>query len=223
MCIYCGTNKYRKIYENHHGPIPKDSSGRTYHIHHVDGNHENNDPKNLKCVSIQEHYDIHHSQGDWAACLKLASSMKISATEISKIAKLNAKTRLEKGTHHFLDKNVQRSMQEKRIQNNTHNFLGGAVSRRNNLKRVASGAHPFLGGEIARKSNEDRIAAENHHFLDKLWQKNKSQSQIENGTHNFLGEKNPAKRKWTCTKCGKTGTGISNYNRWHENNCRTSL
>lgn len=30
MCIYCGTSNYRKIYENHHGLIPIDNSGRTY-------------------------------------------------------------------------------------------------------------------------------------------------------------------------------------------------
>jgi hypothetical protein len=40
MCIYCTTNNYRKIYENHNGIIPKDSDGRTYEIHHIDGNHK---------------------------------------------------------------------------------------------------------------------------------------------------------------------------------------
>lgn len=52
MCMYCGTNKYRKIYVNHFGPIPKDITGRSYEIHHIDGNHLNNDPNNLKAVSI---------------------------------------------------------------------------------------------------------------------------------------------------------------------------
>ena len=69
MCIYCNTTNYRKIYENHYGPIPKEENGRSYEIHHLDGNHHNNDPKNLKAVRIQEHYDIHYSQGDWSACL----------------------------------------------------------------------------------------------------------------------------------------------------------
>lgn len=53
------TNIYRKIYESHYGPIPIDETGRTYEIHHIDGNSENNDISNLKCVSIQEHYNIH--------------------------------------------------------------------------------------------------------------------------------------------------------------------
>ena len=52
MCIYCGTNKYRKIYENHYGTIPKDENGRSYEIHHIDVNHSNNDLHNLKLVSI---------------------------------------------------------------------------------------------------------------------------------------------------------------------------
>jgi len=60
MTIYNTTN-YRKIYEQYYGPIPRDEQGRSYEIHHIDGNHSNNDPTNLKCVSIQEHYDIHYS------------------------------------------------------------------------------------------------------------------------------------------------------------------
>ena len=64
MCIYCGTNKYRKIYEHHHGLIPKEENGRTYEIHHIDGNHSNNNPSNLTAVTLQDHYDIHYSQQD---------------------------------------------------------------------------------------------------------------------------------------------------------------
>lgn len=40
---------YRKIYENHFGPIPKDKDGRSYEIHHIDGNRKNNEISNLKC------------------------------------------------------------------------------------------------------------------------------------------------------------------------------
>ena len=69
MTIYCTTTNYRKIYENHIGVIPKEPNGRTYEIHHLDGNHSNNDPLNLKAVTLQEHYDIHYAQGDWGACM----------------------------------------------------------------------------------------------------------------------------------------------------------
>jgi hypothetical protein len=61
---------YRKIWIKHHGPIPVDSEGRSYEIHHIDGNHKNNDINNLLCVPIHMHYQIHLEQGEyWAANL----------------------------------------------------------------------------------------------------------------------------------------------------------
>lgn len=41
---------HRKIYEDIYGPIPKG-----YHIHHKDGNTENNSPDNLQALSPSEH------------------------------------------------------------------------------------------------------------------------------------------------------------------------
>ncbi len=102
MCIYCGTNKYRKIYENHYGPIPKDNDGRKYEIHHIDGNKKNNHLSNLKCVSIQEHYDIHYSQKDWSACLIMADRMKLDPHLKSELASNAQKLLVEQGVHHFL-------------------------------------------------------------------------------------------------------------------------
>jgi hypothetical protein len=72
---------YRKIYEQHHGKIPVDDSGRTYEIHHLDGDTENNHPDNLVALTIQEHYDIHKNQGDTKACLAIAARMEVSADE----------------------------------------------------------------------------------------------------------------------------------------------
>lgn len=40
------SNIYRQIYEQHFGNIPKG-----YHIHHIDGNRDNNNPKNLITLS----------------------------------------------------------------------------------------------------------------------------------------------------------------------------
>jgi hypothetical protein len=53
---------YRKIWESHHGPIPKDENGRTYDIHHIDGNRKNNHINNLLCVTLEDHYKIHLKQ-----------------------------------------------------------------------------------------------------------------------------------------------------------------
>ncbi len=54
---------YRKIYENQYGKIPKG-----YHIHHIDGNPFNNEISNLKCVSPEEHSEIHKNEfTKWAS------------------------------------------------------------------------------------------------------------------------------------------------------------
>ena len=42
---------YRKLYESVFGEIPKDSQNRSYEIHHIDGNHNNNSIENLMCIS----------------------------------------------------------------------------------------------------------------------------------------------------------------------------
>src|SRR6185369_6009002 len=51
---------YRKIYEDFHGiKIPPGM-----HIHHIDGNPDNNDPLNLQMVTPEEHAQIHMERGD---------------------------------------------------------------------------------------------------------------------------------------------------------------
>lgn len=102
MCIYCGTKYYRKIYENHYGPIPKEQDGRSCQIHHIDGNQDNNLPSNLKCVTEKEHYDIHYSQGNWNACQIMSCRMKKPFSEISDLARKGANARVAAGTHNLL-------------------------------------------------------------------------------------------------------------------------
>jgi hypothetical protein len=187
MSIYT-PNNHRKIYEQHHGPIPKDHDGRSYEIHHIDGNHHNNNITNLKLVTIQEHYNKHYSQGDWGACLIMFDRMKISPEEKSRLASKHSQARLARGDHPFLRKDFQRNTA---------------------LRMVREGTNPFLGGEIQRKSNKERR---------------------ENGTHHLLGNtlardliaqgRSPTQKEWSCSHCKITGKGLSNYSRWHGDNCR---
>lgn len=79
--------KYQKIWIQHNGPIPKDNDGRSYEIHHRDGNHTNNDIENLQCITIQEHYEMHLKQGDYGACMLIAKRMNLPPNHLSIIQK----------------------------------------------------------------------------------------------------------------------------------------
>lgn len=250
MCIYCGTDKYRKIYEAHCGPIPKDSVGRTYDIHHIDGNRKNNDPTNLRAVTINEHYDIHYSQGDFSACMLLAPRIKLTGSEISELAKKNARKlvengthlfvgdsnpvyrQLKEGTHLFLDKNWQKEKAARQIEAGTNVLLGGEIQRKANSDRINAGTHNFLGPDLNRR----RVAAGTHHFLgdnNPSVRKVKlgthhflgpkcNQDRVKNGTHNFVGPNSPSQVDWTCPHCGKHGKGKGNYTRAHGDNCKNN-
>ena len=133
---------YRKLWESHFGPIPKDELGRSYEIHHIDGDHTNNDIANLKLVTIQEHYDIHYQLSDWKSCAMIGLRMKMSVDEISYLNSIAAQKRIndethhflgesnpslrrmKDGSHHFLNSDYQKSLQQQRLINKTHNFLG---------------------------------------------------------------------------------------------------
>lgn len=135
---------YRKIYKQHYGAVPKDKDGRNYDIHHIDGDHTNDNPFNLIAVTIQEHYEIHKARGDWAACLLIAQRMKVKPEDLSKIARQNT---------------IRKNQRE--LAAGTHNFLGGAIQRKWHRDAVANGTHHLLGP----KQNADRIAAGNHNLV----------------------------------------------------------
>ena len=89
---------HRKIYEDFHKiKIPKFMD-----IHHIDGNHSNNDPLNLKLVSIREHYDIHFLQGDYGAAYMVSLRLNLTDQERSNVASLSAKKANAEGKCGFI-------------------------------------------------------------------------------------------------------------------------
>ena len=144
---------HRKIYKENFGEILEG-----YEIHHKDGNHANNHPNNLQAVTLQEHYDIHKAQGDRGACHAIAIRMKLSHSEMSKLATQSNLEKVRKGTHQFLGGAIQR----KRVQNKTHNFLGGKIQGENSRKQVKEGTFHLLGPE----QNLKRIKNGTHNCLE---------------------------------------------------------
>ena len=64
--------KWRQVWEEHNGPIPKGM-----HIHHIIPRSEGgtDDIENLMMVTPEEHYDIHFERGDYGACALLADGI----------------------------------------------------------------------------------------------------------------------------------------------------
>lgn len=214
---------YRKIYEKHHGPVPVESNGRKYHIHHVDGDRTNNNPENLIAVTAQRHFEIHYEQGDIGACLALARILKIPSKTFSELCskrsiKLTKEGRLNllrpdhrknvstfqhklwnEKTHNFIGLN------EKRLANGSHNFLNSEFQSKKAIQMYKDGTHPLIG------MTKKQLASGTHPFQDRLRQKKEAQRRIEAGTHNFLG-------KFVCPHCQKIGG--AGMLRWHFDYCK---
>jgi hypothetical protein len=149
---------YRHIFIKHHGPIPIDSDGRSYDIHHIDGNHQNNDPSNLRAVSLQEHYNIHFLLGQYPACQMIAHRMNLSKSEMSTLASLANQQRVDDGTHHFLSKGKEHPSYDHTVHTFKHKTSGNIVSatqyemvknfsvHQSNLIEVISGKRKSVNG-----------------------------------------------------------------------------
>jgi hypothetical protein len=187
---------YRKIYEAHYGPIPKDAQGRSYEIHHINSNHTDNCIENLKLVTIEEHYTIHKAQGDYVSAFMIAQRMTLSPKELSDLASKSATL-----------------TNQKRIKEGTHPFLDKHAAKQRNLKRIAAGTH-----NLTTDANPvyALIKAGTHHFQTD----NPSTKKVKDGSHHFLNN-HPNKIQVTCPHCSKTG-GAVNMRRYHFDKCKVA-
>jgi hypothetical protein len=185
---------YRKIYEQYYGPIPLDSDGRTYEIHHIDGDNHNNDPSNLIALSIKDHYKLHKDQGDYTEAWAIGGRMKISAEEKSLLASLSNLNTMKNGTNPFSDANIR--------------MKGTIAARESNLKKIKINEYHLQSGDIQRTASQKRVADGTHNFLGGAMNK----AMLENGTH-------PSKIIVTCHHCGKSG-GKPGMMTKHFDNCK---
>lgn len=170
-----------------YGEIPVDSEGRSYDIHHIDGDKKNHDPSNLIALTIEEHFWMHWLQADYKACHAILLRKRYTKEQVSAFASAANLQRVQDGTNPFCGPSINR----KRVRERTHHFLGGAQSRKNAIKLVEEGRHPFSGGGVQSASNRKRVIEGTHNFLGGKIQKR----QLEEGTHNF-------QRRKKCPWCG---------------------
>ena len=143
---------YRRLWIKHYGVIPIDSDGRSYEIHHVDGNRENNDISNLICVLIREHYNIHYEQEDWGACWGISQRINLLPEEISRLSRNIQNQRVKDGTHPFLKVNcgeINNPSKKKRMRFR-HRDSGEILNIEPGMLKVICGQMKLTQGHMSR-------------------------------------------------------------------------
>jgi hypothetical protein len=141
---------YRKIWEKHNGPIPRDNEGRSYEIHHLNGDRKDNNLDNLVCITAEEHYRIHLNQGDYAAAFRIAQRMEIDPEIKSELMSKANKQRLKKGEHPFIDTDVRKKAQ-KTIQNRVNNQIHGFQNKEVSEKAVKAKKEKYTHEELSNQ------------------------------------------------------------------------
>ena len=144
---------YRRLWTKANGPIPLDEKGRRYDIHHIDGNIENSELDNLRCVSMEEHLNIHIKQEDWAAAFRIAQRMDIDPKIKSELMSKSNKKRLEEGSHSFQQPT----------------FNARRMNAMDNL--IKKGEHPFQRPDVIKKAVEAKQNKYNHEELSQQTKK----------------------------------------------------
>ena len=202
---------YRKIWENKFGPIPVDSNGMSYEIHHIDGNRNNNDISNLICVTIEEHLKLHQTQKEWGACNAIVRRMKLSKTELSSLNSYYSKLAWQDPEY----RNMQTARQKKLWENEEYVKKFHSAALKSNLDRLTNKTHQFFDPAVRKNNNESRLKT-----FARLTQE---------GNHNFQSEQakqlssEMAKQRnniaYVCPHCNKKGGGPV-MKRHHFNNCK---
>jgi predicted RNA-binding Zn-ribbon protein involved in translation (DUF1610 family) len=207
---------YRKIWVENFGPIPKDNNGRSYEIHHIDGNHYNNEISNLKLVTIEEHYDIHLEQGNYVSALKMSKRMEMTPEEISEISKKANKERVDNKSHNWLGPtNNNKMLAEGR--HPSQNPISIEKIRQSTLEMVANGTNSFCDREKQIERNKKAVAVMRRKAEMGI---HNSQIAVKENRHNFQSPDASSQMVWTCKHCNKTGKNKTNYIRFHGDKCK---
>jgi DNA-binding NarL/FixJ family response regulator len=171
---------YRKLWETHYGPIPKDNMGRTFDIHHIDGNRKNNKIENLICVSLEDHYKIH---------LELFEKTK-SEKEFRSLVFLSAKLNKPSDTltGYTLSEETKKKISE---------TLTGKKRPKEVVEKFTEKLKGYLWTEVQKKSRVEglkRFYQQNDREKRTNWRKNISKShkgkKLKNSTKEKLSKLN---------------------------------
>lgn len=204
--------KHRRVFEKHHGRKIK----LGYHIHHIDGDHTNNDPSNLIEVTASEHYNIHKQQGDYGACILLAKAAKVSAEELSEIQHLHGIMCVENKVGIHSD-DFDHSLRSQEMWKSTPPGRKPVTNGVRVLKfKTQEDVDNFLKANPEWRSgipdNMKRGLRQSSRRLTSDESKAIAEKRLSENRHNFIIE-------YECPHCGKVGKGPMMH-RWHFDNCK---
>lgn len=186
---------YRQIWEQINGPIPTDEQGRPYEIHHIDGNRKNNDLSNLKCVTVEEHYNIHLQQKDYYAAWIIGQRLNRSIEELDEIRRQMSLAKKGKPSS-FTGKKHSEESKRKMSESAKRRGIPEERQKRMALARTGIKRGPFSDEHRARLSESHK------------GKPNKYKGHCYGTT--------------TCPHCGKTG-GVPGMKKHHFNNCKNKV
>lgn len=203
---------YRKIWEEAHGPIPTDANGRTYEIHHIDGDRNNSDLSNLICLSIEDHYKLHLAQGDYNEAMAVYHRMNKSPEEVARVCSEIMKARMAQPEE---QERSRKLMLDRWANNKDYAEKMRKILAECSRQRVADGTHNFYDTEFRSRHQSKLLAI--------------TREKVRKGTHNFqtqeFAEASSARAKkrnavfYTCPHCGTEGKGAV-MKRHHFDRCK---
>lgn len=206
---------HRRVFEKFHGRKIRPG----YHIHHIDGDHTNNDPSNLIEVTTYEHYLIHKEQGDWAACMLLADASMISPDELAEIQHMHGKSCADRGvgihSDEFDHSSRSRMMWEQSPPGRKPVTNGVRVLKLKTDGEVDNFLERNPGWRRGIPENMKRGLRQSTRRITSDESKELSKKRLAEGNHNFT-------QQHTCPHCGMVGKGPM-MKRWHFDKCKTKV
>jgi len=176
------------------------------HKHHIIPRHAggSDNVSNLIELTITEHAEAHrilfeqYNRPEDKLAWQCLSGMLSKEEIIKEVCSLAGKKGGRKGGLKGKGKKQTSEWIEKRkVVGEKNGMYGKHHSLESNLKRSQ-----FMKNLVLSKGDE---------FQGTKNLINSTKERMENGTH-------PSRFEWTC-HCGKSGKGLSNYNRWHRDRC----
>jgi hypothetical protein len=195
---------HRKIWIENFGDIPLDTEGRTYEVHHIDGNHSNNSLDNLIALPIRLHHLIHLEQGDFTAANLIAKRMQT----LEYASGFTGKPLSEEHKRAIGDAQRGKPKSQETRDKIRKSLQGRKVSEETIEKRIKV--------RTGKKYNKEPKLEKVKIKTKKVYTEPRSEEHTNNIRIALIGTVQPTLE---CPHCGKIG-GAGAITRWHFDNCK---